>query len=155
TCFDPAVERRPRFSPYETDRSPIDNLELPAIFAPSAPGLPSELLRCSPPVFCLLPNTPKSGPPTVRPGVSSVKVRIKATPREDEVDGVKLDVFAAGDIRDVSSIVASWLIANGYAELEMRQKSAADDTVDRRTAAPRTHPPNHSEPHRRVSDRLK
>jgi hypothetical protein len=85
-----------------------------------------------------------------------LRVRIKATPREQEVDGVKLDRFGAGDIRDVSSTVGSWLIANGYAELEMRRKSPADDAVDRRTAASRTHPLRADDKHqRRASDRLK
>jgi len=55
-----------------------------------------------------------------------VKVRIKATPREAEVDGVRLDAFAKGDVREVSAIIGSWLIAEGYAEPEMRQ-SAGDD----------------------------
>jgi hypothetical protein len=41
---------------------------------------------------------------------------------------MKLDNFVPGTVRDVSPTVASWLIAQGYAVLEMRLLS------DRRTA---------------------
>ena len=50
-----------------------------------------------------------------------VKVRIKETPREHELDGIRLDNFVRGEVRDVSSSTGSWLIAQGYAEPEMRQ----------------------------------
>ena len=58
---------------------------------------------------------------------SKVKVRIKATPREHELDGVRLDRFARGDVRDVSPSIGSWLIAEGYAEAEMRQGDRPED----------------------------
>src|SRR5262249_23587982 len=57
----------------------------------------------------------------------NVKVRIKATPREAEVDGVRLDTFVKGDVREVSAIIGSWLIAGGYAEPGMRQGQGAGD----------------------------
>jgi hypothetical protein len=50
-----------------------------------------------------------------------VKVRITQTPREHELDGIRLDRFVAGEVRDVSPSIGSWLIAQGYAEPEMRQ----------------------------------
>jgi len=50
-----------------------------------------------------------------------VKVRIKAIPAERELDGVDLDSLSPGSVRDVSASLATWLIAEGYAELEMRQ----------------------------------
>jgi hypothetical protein len=67
-----------------------------------------------------------------------VKVRIKKTPREDEVDGVRLDRLAPGTVREVSASVGSWLIAERYAEPEMRRNSGDDEfsTVkDRRDQA--------------------
>jgi hypothetical protein len=55
-----------------------------------------------------------------------VKVRIKETPREPEVDGVRLDRFQRGDVREVSPSIGSWLIAEGYAEPEMRQTQSEE-----------------------------
>jgi hypothetical protein len=51
-------------------------------------------------------------------------VRITRTPREAEVDGVRLDVFNPGALREVSPILGAWLIAEGYAEPEMRKTSS-------------------------------
>jgi hypothetical protein len=36
------------------------------------------------------------------------------------MDGVKLDRFAPGSVRNVSPSIAAWLIAEGYADPEMR-----------------------------------
>lgn len=55
-----------------------------------------------------------------------VKVRILATPTEPELDGVRLDVFQPGTVRDVSSSLGNWLIAQGYALSEMRNVSIND-----------------------------
>jgi hypothetical protein len=57
-----------------------------------------------------------------------VKVRITQPPKEHELDGVRLDHFAPGDVREVSPSIGSWLIAEGYAVSEMRQagRRAAD-----------------------------
>jgi hypothetical protein len=41
-------------------------------------------------------------------------------PREEELEGLKLDNFVPGTVKDVSPSVASWLIAQGYAVVEMR-----------------------------------
>jgi hypothetical protein len=60
----------------------------------------------------------------------NVKVRIVASPQESEVDGVSLDSFTVGTVRDVSTSLGSWLVAQGYAQLEMRS-----DVVDQFAAA--------------------
>ena len=56
-----------------------------------------------------------------------VRVRITRKPTEREVDGVNLDRLAPGAVRNVSTSIASWLIAEGYAEPEMRNRSRDDD----------------------------
>jgi hypothetical protein len=50
-----------------------------------------------------------------------LKVRILATPVEDDIEGVRLDLFRPGKVCEVSSSVGAWLIANGYALAEMRR----------------------------------
>ena len=57
----------------------------------------------------------------------AMKVRIRKTPVEREIDGVKLDRLAPGAVRDMSSSLATWLIVEGYAEPEMRRSPGADD----------------------------
>jgi hypothetical protein len=42
------------------------------------------------------------------------------------VDGVNLDRLAPGAVRNVSMSIASWLIAEGYAEPEMRSSTRDD-----------------------------
>jgi hypothetical protein len=68
-----------------------------------------------------------------------VKVRILDTPLETDLEGLKLDNFVRGTIKDVSPAVASWLITQGYAALEMRQlpdrresREPRDSALDRR-----------------------
>jgi hypothetical protein len=56
-----------------------------------------------------------------------VKVRIRKTPVEREIDGVKLDRLSPGAVRDMSPALASWLIVEGYAEPEMRRTSPEDE----------------------------
>jgi hypothetical protein len=51
-----------------------------------------------------------------------VKVRIRKTPDVDEVDGVRVDDMTPGTVRDVSSSIGAWLIAEGFAEPEMRRE---------------------------------
>jgi virulence-associated protein VagC len=65
-----------------------------------------------------------------------VKVRITRTPREHELDGVRLDIFAAGMVREVSPSIGSWLIAQGYAEPEMRRDSRTSLADDLSTTHP-------------------
>ena len=60
-----------------------------------------------------------------------MKVRITRKPVEREVDGVNLDRLAPGAVRDVSMSLASWLIAEGYAQPEMRQRDRPVE-IDRR-----------------------
>ena len=84
--------------------------------------------------------------------VHSVTVRIKETPREPELDGVRLDTFKPGTVRDVSPILGSWLIAERYAVPEMRRSvqdqgedfSPMHDIHTRNTA--------HDHPRRRADD---
>jgi nicotinic acid phosphoribosyltransferase len=56
-----------------------------------------------------------------------VKVKILEKPKEAEIDGVRLDSYQRGEIREVSSSVGAWLIANRYADPEMRRSSENDD----------------------------
>ena len=49
-----------------------------------------------------------------------MRVRILKTPIEHEMDGVELDRLTPGRVCDVSSSLGSWLLAEGYAALEMR-----------------------------------
>jgi len=53
-----------------------------------------------------------------------VRVRITETPRQPEIDGVRLDGLRPGMVRDVSSSIGAWLIAEEYAQPEMRRDSA-------------------------------
>ena len=52
--------------------------------------------------------------------LANVKVRIRKTPEQDELDGVRLDDMKPGTVREVSPSIGSWLIAERYAEPEMR-----------------------------------
>jgi hypothetical protein len=65
-----------------------------------------------------------------------VRIRIIATPKERELDGVRLDVFKPGKVCDVSSSIGAWFLAKGYAFAEMRRSVATDlpkaRPVDRR-----------------------
>jgi hypothetical protein len=79
-----------------------------------------------------------------------VKVRIKETPREHEVDGVHLDGLARGSVREVSPSVGSWLIAQGYAEPEMRQQSSEENQDLAGIRSPRD--TAHDRPRRRSTD---
>jgi hypothetical protein len=84
-----------------------------------------------------------------------VKVRIKATPRQDEVDGVRLDRFTPGTVREVSPILGAWLIAEQYADVEMREsvKEHSEDFVDVKDPATRAAADDRaSRPRRRKSD---
>ena len=56
-----------------------------------------------------------------------MKVRIRQTPLEKEVDGVPLDALRPGLVREVSASVGTWLVAQGYALPEMRASDRADD----------------------------
>ena len=56
-----------------------------------------------------------------------MKVRIKTAPAEREIDGIDLKRFTPGSVREVSPTTAAWLIAEGYAEPEMRQVSREED----------------------------
>ena len=49
-----------------------------------------------------------------------MKVRIRKTPDEDELDGVRLDDMQPGTVREVSSSIGAWLVTERYAVPEMR-----------------------------------
>lgn len=65
-----------------------------------------------------------------------MKVRIKKAPAEREIDGLDLGRFTPGSIRDISPTTATWLIAEGYAEPEMRSASREEDQFDTRNEPP-------------------
>jgi len=50
-----------------------------------------------------------------------MKVRISRTPLQREIDGVQLDRLRPGAVREVPPTLGTWLIVEGYAELEMRR----------------------------------
>jgi hypothetical protein len=45
---------------------------------------------------------------------------MKKPPVEREIDGISLEKYTPGSVREVSASVGSWLIAEGYADPEMR-----------------------------------
>jgi hypothetical protein len=47
-------------------------------------------------------------------------------PIEHEMDGVQLDRLTPGRVCDVSSSLGSWLLAERYAELEMRSPAGEE-----------------------------
>jgi hypothetical protein len=81
-----------------------------------------------------------------------VKVRISKTPDIAEIDGVRLDDMRPGTVREVSSSVGSWLIAERFAEPEMRSefKMYEDDFLYEREAP---HERIRNAPRRRSYDR--
>jgi hypothetical protein len=83
----------------------------------------------------------------------SVRVRIKQTPREKQLDGMPLDNLVAGRVREVSATLAAWLIAQGYAEPEMRRST--DDEYDFTDAIKPVRATAHDRrrPRRRATDR--
>lgn len=56
-----------------------------------------------------------------------MKVRITEKPRERELDGIPLDRLERGTVKEVSPSIGSWLIAQGYADPEMRQQSTEEN----------------------------
>ena len=59
--------------------------------------------------------------------VPTLRVRIQNTPRERELDGIRLDGLQPGMVRDVWPTIGLWLIAQGYAAPEMRADSRDED----------------------------
>jgi hypothetical protein len=56
-----------------------------------------------------------------------VRVRIKKQPAEREIDGISLKGMMPGAVREVSAVLGSWLITEGYADSEMRQPTSKDE----------------------------
>ena len=68
------------------------------------------------------------------------------------MDGVSLDHFRPGTIRDVSAQIGIWLVAQGYAEPEMRHSD--DDEMDfSGQIKPARSTSNDQSPRRRSTDR--
>jgi hypothetical protein len=65
-----------------------------------------------------------------------VKVRIRKTPEVEEVDGIRVNDMEPGSVREVSSSIAAWLIAERYAVPEMRRefRTHEEDFLGRETA---------------------
>jgi hypothetical protein len=80
-----------------------------------------------------------------------MRVRIREKPAATELDGVQLDGFVPGTVREVSAIVGTWLIANRYADLEMRRQPKSED--ERFCAIKEEIHVAHDHPHRRSTDR--
>ena len=80
-----------------------------------------------------------------------MRVRIKVTPKEHELDGVSVGKFEAGTVREVSMSIGSWLIAEGYAEPEMRHDYRLEDLDYSGPRVPRDSA--HDHPRRRSTDR--
>jgi hypothetical protein len=80
-----------------------------------------------------------------------LRVRITVTPKETELDGVQVGTLKAGTIREVSSSIGSWLIAEGYAEPEMRQSPRVEDLDYAGPKLSRDSAADH--PRRRATDR--
>ena len=71
-----------------------------------------------------------------------MRVRITSLPVEHELDGVRLDNFEVGNVCEVSPSIGSWLVAQGYAELEMRSVAREGDwksAINRPTSARNGH----------------
>jgi hypothetical protein len=81
-----------------------------------------------------------------------VKVRIKARPREQEIDGVRLDRLVAGSVTNVSATLGTWLITEGYAEPEMRQERREEEQDFSGFSGDRRHRAD-DRPRRRSTDR--
>jgi hypothetical protein len=64
---------------------------------------------------------------TSRRSVPILRVRIQATPYEQELDGIRLDGLRPGMVRDVWPTIGLWLVAQGYAVPEMRANSRDED----------------------------
>jgi hypothetical protein len=57
-------------------------------------------------------------------------------PREREIDGVSLQSLYPGAVREVSPLLGSWLIAEEYAECEMRLSEDQSDDYFKAPTAP-------------------
>ena len=82
-----------------------------------------------------------------------MKVRITRTPREQELDGVRLDRLVPGVVRDIPTDLAEWLVAERYADVEMRQDAHNTDDEFLDVKAGRTPVSDPGAPRRRSTDR--
>ena len=56
-----------------------------------------------------------------------MRVRIRKKPDVEELDGVRLDDMRPGSVREVSASIGTWLVAQRFAEPEMRSLSVYED----------------------------
>lgn len=82
-----------------------------------------------------------------------VKVRITETPKEKELDGIALDRYWPGTVREVSATVGAWLVAQGYAQPEMRHAPKEDLDFGNSVKPVRSTAHDRRQPHRRSTDR--
>jgi hypothetical protein len=82
-----------------------------------------------------------------------VRVRIIAQPDRLEVDGVRLESLVPGQVREVSASVGAWLIAEGFAVLEMRHERVEEFFDPRPPAASANDAPAYTGRRRRRTDR--
>jgi len=80
-----------------------------------------------------------------------VRVRITRKPLEREIDGVSLDRMVPGSIREVSSTMAAWLIAEGYGVPEMRHDALDESQEFADVKPPLSHAFDVHQRHRRRS----
>ena len=68
------------------------------------------------------------------------------------MDGVRLDTLRPGAVREMPPVLASWLVAERYADVEMRRDARAyeDDFSDMKDRA--LPPMGSNAPHRRFTD---
>jgi hypothetical protein len=78
-----------------------------------------------------------------------MRIRIVAKPVEEEIDGLKLSGFRPGMVRNVSSVLGLWMIAQGYAQPEMREEVSREQSANERRAT------SDDRLHRRYSDKPK
>jgi hypothetical protein len=55
------------------------------------------------------------------------------------MDGVQLSKLSVGSVRDVSTSIGTWLIAEGCAQLEMRRESPPDGELKHSSIEPERH----------------
>ena len=82
-----------------------------------------------------------------------MKVQVMVKPREHELDGVALDRLDPGTVRDVRPEIAAWLIAEGFAEPEMRSTVREEFDFTDQVKRVRETVEDRNRPRRRSTDR--
>ncbi len=82
-----------------------------------------------------------------------MRVRITVKPGVHELDGVALDRFVPGTVKDVSPSIGAWLVTEGYAVPEMRSTAREEVDFTDRVKRARETADDRNRPHRRWTDR--